>query len=158
MPQEQNDQAEGTGSSLTRVAIHNDVPTSRSEIEMKNNKKGIADYTTTKTITTTTNNNDDDDDNNKTTAPTTTSMNRQVSSSSTQLQHSCRLSITQSKSDAEKVMELEAKAKEILSKENFEAKLARRKRRRQQMHTLDENCAGCSICCADCCGEMCTIM
>mmetsp|Transcript_20298 Transcript_20298/g.22798 ORF Transcript_20298/g.22798 Transcript_20298/m.22798 type:complete len:118 (-) Transcript_20298:24-377(-) len=57
MSQEQNDQAEGTGSSLTRVAIHNDVPTSRSEIEMKNNKKGIADYTTTKTTTTTTTNN-----------------------------------------------------------------------------------------------------
>ena len=152
MSQKQNYQAEGTGSSLTPVAIQDDLTTSRSELEMKNTK-GMTDSTITITTNNNNDNDDDDDDKNETTTPTTTTS----SSSSNRQAHSCHV-LTNSKSDREKVRELEEKATEILSKENMEAKLARRKRRRQQMNTVDEQCAGCGICCADCCGECCIIM
>ena len=66
----------------------------------------------------------------------------------------------QQKSDRQRVSDLESKAREILGQESERDRLARKKRRRNDMDKLDACCAECGIGCTDCCsacGECCVI-
>lgn len=126
-----------------------DSPKKTNELEMKNNKKRPPPLSSPTSLSPTPTKTEVDYDD---------EMNRkeiQMNSSS----HDNNIIFVSTKSNGEKVNDLEAKANAILAKETNAAREARRKRRKIA-NDIDGCCGGIGICCADCCaqsGECCVI-
>ena len=132
--------------SLTRAMF--DSPKKTNELEMKSNNKRppplSSPASTSPTLTPTKTDDVDDEMNKKEIQMNSNDNNMFVST----------------KSNGEKVDDLEAKANAILAKESDAAREARRKRRKVASD-IDGFCGGVGVCCADCCaqsGECCVIL